>query len=175
VPLFVVTFWRHLNWTDTRQHEIYLLNIYFVLYLTYLLSELVKRRAKPVKRGSERSSSDLLSAMRLTMHCQSSLWRFAGEVFNEGNKHTLFCKHTFISVVLCTLLPGLPCEGIMSPPHGRMNCSGLVTNDTCLFACDAGYELQGSEKRTCLNSSNWDGQQASCVGNFDFYFISFLS
>jgi len=63
----------------------------------------------------------------------------------------------------------------MSPPHGRMNCSGLVTNETCLFVCDDGYELQGSKKRTCLNSSKWDGQQAYCTGNCDFYFISFLS
>jgi len=51
----------------------------------------------------------------------------------------------------------------MSPPHGRMNCSGLVTNETCLFVCDDGYELQGSKKRTCLNSSKWDGQQAYCT------------
>ena len=63
----------------------------------------------------------------------------------------------------------------MDPPHGRMNCSGLVTNETCWFRCEDGYELQGSEKRTCLNSSKWDGQQASCTGNGDFYLIQYFS
>ena len=96
--------------------------------------------------------------------CQSSLLQVAGQVSRKRNKRTLFCKHNFI-FVLCTLLPGLPCEAIHDPPNGRMNCSGLVTNETCWFRCDDGYKLQGSEKRTCLNSSKWDGQYASCAGN----------
>ncbi|KAJ7327688.1 hypothetical protein OS493_026565 [Desmophyllum pertusum] len=50
----------------------------------------------------------------------------------------------------------------MAPPHGRMNCSGLVTNETCWFTCEDGYDIQGSDKRTCLNSSKWGGQQTSC-------------
>ncbi len=63
----------------------------------------------------------------------------------------------------------------MAPPHGRMNCSGLVTNETCRFTCEDGYDIQGSENRTCLNSSEWSGQQASCNGNRCYHHICFAS
>ena len=46
-----------------------------------------------------------------------------------------------------------------------MTCSGFVTNETCWFTCEDGYEIQGSGKKTCLSSSKWDGQQTSCKGN----------
>ena len=45
-----------------------------------------------------------------------------------------------------------------------MTCSGLVTNETCLFSCNDGYEMQGSERRTCLNSAEWDGDETFCKG-----------
>ena len=67
-------------------------------------------------------------------------------------------QFSFIDVI------GLPCEAIMAPPNGRMTCSGLVTNETCSFMCDDGYEMLGSKRRRCLNSSQWDGQQTSCKG-----------
>ena len=73
------------------------------------------------------------------------------------------------------LLSGLPCEAIVAPPHGHMNCSGLVTNETCSFRCEDGYDIQGFEKRICLNSSKWDGQQPSCIGNCHDNPISFAS
>lgn len=57
---------------------------------------------------------------------------------------------------------GLPCEVVVTPPNGRMTCSGLVTNESCWFSCNDGYELLGSKKRKCLNSSEWDGQQTFC-------------
>ena len=63
----------------------------------------------------------------------------------------------------------------MAPPHGRMNCSGFVTNETCWFTCEDGYDIQGSEKRTCLNSSKWSGQQTSCNGNHRYNPISLFA
>ena len=63
----------------------------------------------------------------------------------------------------------------MAPPYGRMNCSGFVTNETCWFTCEVGYDIQGSEKRNCLNSSKWSGQQTSCNGNRRYNPISFAN
>jgi len=90
-------------WTDARQHGIYLLNIY--LYLTTLSSEVsffvlyrIKRTPKPVKskRVPQWSSGDLFRAMWLTIHCQSCLWRVAGQVFtDERNKHPFFLQTYF--------------------------------------------------------------------------------
>ena len=59
---------------------------------------------------------------------------------------------------------GLPCKTIKAPPNGRMTCSGLVTNETCLFSCNDGYDLKGSGRRTCLNSGEWDGDETFCKG-----------
>ena len=62
-------------------------------------------------------------------------------------------------------LPGLPCEQIVSPHNGRMNCSGLVTGSECSFTCNPGYSLSGSRTRLCQASSRWSGERTSCDGN----------
>ena len=59
----------------------------------------------------------------------------------------------------------------MDPPNGRMTCSGLVTNETCSFMCDDGYEILGSKIRTCLNSSKWDGQPTVCKGKYNMSYV----
>ena len=59
---------------------------------------------------------------------------------------------------------GQPCEEIGPPWQGRMTCSGNVTDAKCTFSCDPGYELVGSNFRTCLPSSRWSGNQTSCKG-----------
>lgn len=72
----------------------------------------------------------------------------------------------------CNNLLAQPCEKIFSPPHGGMNCSGLVTDATCSFSCEPGYDLVGSQSRTCLASSRWSGKLPFCQGNcrpFSFF------
>ena len=54
----------------------------------------------------------------------------------------------------------------MAPPNGHMDCSGLVTNETCSFSCDIGYQIQGSARRKCQIYSTWDGQQTLCKGAY---------
>ena len=34
--------------------------------------------------------------------------------------------------------------------------------DTCSFTCDTGYELTGSENRTCQSDGSWSGIIAMC-------------
>ena len=39
--------------------------------------------------------------------------------------------------------------------------------DTCSFTCDTGYELTGSDTRTCQSNGNWSGSNVTCVrGNY---------
>ena len=38
---------------------------------------------------------------------------------------------------------------------------------TCRFECNTGYELTGSEIRTCQNDGNWSGTEAKCVKGND--------
>ena len=75
-----------------------------------------------------------------------------------------FQHQVFVRLTINFLLKGLPCKTIKAPPNGHMTCSGLVTNETCLFSCNDGYDLQGSERRTCLNSAEWDGDETFCKG-----------
>ena len=48
-----------------------------------------------------------------------------------------------------------------------LQCPNKVTNgffeDTCVFSCNAGYELQGSNNGTCLANQSWSGGDPICV------------
>ena len=35
--------------------------------------------------------------------------------------------------------------------------------DTCSFTCNTGYELTGSDIRTCLSDGSWLGSPVSCI------------
>ena len=35
--------------------------------------------------------------------------------------------------------------------------------DTCSFTCNAGYELTGSNTRTCQSDGSWSGTDAICT------------
>ena len=64
-----------------------------------------------------------------------------------------------------------PCGKIDTPLNGTMNCSGLVTDTSCSFSCDPGYDLVGSQFRTCLPFSRWSGNLTFCKGNCYYLFI----
>ena len=38
--------------------------------------------------------------------------------------------------------------------------------DTCSFTCNTGYELTGSDTRTCQSDGNWSGTEALCGGRW---------
>ena len=35
--------------------------------------------------------------------------------------------------------------------------------DTCSFTCNTGYELTGSDTRTCQSDGYWSGNNATCT------------
>ena len=48
-----------------------------------------------------------------------------------------------------------------------INCSlgddGVPSQeDTCSFTCNTGYELTGSDTRTCQSDGSWSGSDAAC-------------
>ena len=43
--------------------------------------------------------------------------------------------------------------------------------DTCSFTCNTGYELTGSDTRTCQSDGNWSGTKTMCIGKFNYYFV----
>ena len=38
-----------------------------------------------------------------------------------------------------------------------------VAGDICIFTCNRGYQLDGSENRTCGSDGTWDGTAAICT------------
>ena len=54
------------------------------------------------------------------------------------------------------------CPLLHNPNNGTINCSlgddGIPSyEDTCSFTCNTGYELTGSDTRTCQSDGIWSG------------------
>ena len=48
----------------------------------------------------------------------------------------------------------------MSCSSGRVGVD--YEGDTCNFTCNTGYELTGSDARTCQSDGNWTGTNVMC-------------
>jgi len=60
------------------------------------------------------------------------------------------------------------CDILSTPSNGEMSCSSgsigvSYEGDTCSFTCNTGYELTGSDTRTCQSDGSWSGNDASCI------------
>ena len=58
----------------------------------------------------------------------------------------------------------VPCSSLIDPSNGMISCSDETPSyeDTCSFTCDTGYELTGSDTRTCQSDRSWSGSDAIC-------------
>ena len=68
------------------------------------------------------------------------------------------------------------CQSLSEPSNGMMDCSlgddGVPSyEDTCNFTCNTGYELTGSDFRTCQSDGSWSGSNAVCNRGMLYYFI----
>ena len=59
------------------------------------------------------------------------------------------------------------CSSLSDPSNGMMDCSlgdDAVPSyeDTCSFTCNTGYELTGSDTRTCQSDGNWSSSNPMC-------------
>ena len=67
------------------------------------------------------------------------------------------------------------CDNLSAPTNGEiMSCSsGRVgvgyEGDTCSFTCNTGYELTGSDTRTCQSNGNWNGTDVTCRRGMGLY------
>ena len=72
-----------------------------------------------------------------------------------------------VCVCVCFILL-VTCPSLSDPSNGMISCSlgddGVpFYEDTCSFTCDTGYELTGSDTRSCQSDGSWSGPQVSCV------------
>ena len=61
---------------------------------------------------------------------------------------------------------------MLAPPmNGDVRCMTIIIGitlapsyeDTCNFTCDIGYELTGSDTRTCQCNGSWSGSDTMCI------------
>ena len=70
---------------------------------------------------------------------------------------------TVTSVIMVLIVP---CSNL-TQPNGVINCTlgddGVPSyKDTCSFTCNTGYELTGSDTRTCQSNGSWSGNHTIC-------------
>ena len=68
---------------------------------------------------------------------------------------------------MCFIHLLVSCPSLDDPSNGTVNCSlgddeVPSFEDTCSFTCDTGYELTGSNTRTCQSDGSWSGSDAVC-------------
>jgi len=64
------------------------------------------------------------------------------------------------------------CPSLTAPNNGTIDCTGSLFEDTCTFLCDDGYELTGSENRTCQSNRTWSGTEAICTRGMQLHHSS---
>ena len=72
----------------------------------------------------------------------------------------------FNLVLACFILLGI-CQPLSNSSSGTIDCAlgddGVATSgDTCSFTCNTGYELTGSDTRTCQSDGSWSGNDDVC-------------
>ena len=60
------------------------------------------------------------------------------------------------------------CSELRDPMNGMISCSLISSpiffyEDICSYTCNTGYELTGSDTRTCQSDGSWSGSPVSCI------------
>ena len=77
------------------------------------------------------------------------------------------CYRLQVRMLFSITIVIVSCSSLIVPNNGMINCSlgddGVLSyEDTCGFTCNTGYELTGSDTRTCQSDRSWSGSDASC-------------
>ena len=96
----------------------------------------------------------------------SVMWMAVGDTWSCNRGYNSFSV-IFIIKCVCMYFT-VQCPRLMDLMNGMVSCS--LTNDplfsyedTCSFTCNTGYELTGSNTRTCQSDGSWSGTDVMCT------------
>ena len=95
--------------------------------------------------------------------CQSNgSWSDTGVMCRRGRN----VVNQFLNEALILLI--VFCSSLANPNNGMISCSlgddGVYSyEDICNFTCNTGYELTGSDTRTCQSDGSWSGSKNNCT------------
>ena len=58
------------------------------------------------------------------------------------------------------------CPALSDPENGAVSTTGTGVGDTATYTCNSGYELSGSDTRTCQSNGEWSGSAPTCEGKY---------
>ena len=79
-----------------------------------------------------------------------------------------YCRLSDYKITVLNICTDIQCDNLSAPTNGEIiSCSsGRVgvgyEGDTCSFTCNTGYELTGSDTRTCQSNGSWSGTISTC-------------
>ena len=85
-------------------------------------------------------------------------------------KYSVLVKIIKLVATCLFFIVDIQCDHLSTPANGEIaSCSsGRVgvgyEGDMCSFTCNTGYELTGSDTRTCQSDGNWNGTKTTCRG-----------
>ena len=90
------------------------------------------------------------------------------EVCSYVDIYSHVCNFYITCLWFLTITFIVSCFSLTDPNNGSIDCllgdDGVPSyEDTCNFTCDTGYELTGSDTRTCQSDGSWSGSDDVCV------------
>ena len=75
-------------------------------------------------------------------------------------------RHHSVQVHIFLILTGVNCSTPTSPPNGQVShTAGTTFGQTATYSCNTGYNLLGSNTRTCQATGSWSGDTPTCQGS----------
>ena len=56
------------------------------------------------------------------------------------------------------------CPALSDPENGAVSITGTGVGDIATYTCNDGFELSGSDTRTCESDGEWSGSAPTCEG-----------
>ncbi|KAM3840192.1 P-selectin-like isoform 5-T5 [Vipera latastei] len=99
-------------------------------------------------------------------HYQSRCNFKCQEGFQINGAGTTICEASGTWSASEPICQAVQCPPLKNPENGKENCSHpyghFAYYSSCIFSCNSGFELAGSEKLNCTDQGNWTGDTPIC-------------